>query len=112
MKAQPGTMKTIKSEIKLDQEEFNSMPGREVIEKYMGDMPVSTKYVDVTDRDYWQNNHDTLVFEIDGEDMYRFGGKSIAESIQAVIALTQEAGADEVHTELKGAKLIVRMWWD
>jgi len=98
-----------KAEVRLG-EAFNKMPGKEVVEKHLAGLPYGVAIVD-GDRSYWQNAEDTLVFQIDGGELYRFGG-NIIEAIASVWSMVYSTGADEVHTSQQGSKLTVRMWWD
>ena len=104
-------MKITKAEIRTDEEGYNDMPERKKIEELLEQIKDGKRIVDI-DKDYWQNTNDTLVFEIDCEELYRFGGKTIAETMQAINKFTYESKADEVETERKGAKIIYRYWWD
>ena len=103
-------MRTTKSELKLG-EAFNEMPGKEVIEKHLANFPYGMTIVD-TDRNYWQNAEDTLVVQFDGDELYRFGGKTIADTLIGLMNFTNQTRPDEVDTDQRGAKVTVRMWWD
>ncbi len=106
-------MKTKKSTIKLADIGFNEMPGRAVVEALLEKIPYGVEAVDFGEPEhYWHNAEDTLVVAIDGEELYRFGGKTIAEALMAVMELTHRTGADEVDTARVGSKVIIRMWWD
>lgn len=100
-----------KGELKATAEGFNEMPARAVIEELLGKIKHGMRLVD-TDKEYWANAEDTLVLEIDGDELYRFGGKVISETMVAVNNFINLTRPDEVHTITKGAKVVYRMWWD
>lgn len=103
-------MITKQTTIKLSQEEFNEMPGREVIEEILKEMDGVT-IVD-TDKLYWQNTEDTLVIEIDGSELFRFGGKTISDNMEKLTQLIHRTRPDELNSQTKGNKKILRLWWD
>lgn len=104
-------MKTTKAEIKLEWGGFNDMPGRLPVQRKLEKIAHGVKIVD-TDKKYWQNTYDTLVFQLDGAEVSRFGALEISESLEALAQLIHETRPDEVYTETKGSKKIYRLWWD
>ena len=105
-------MKTVKAEIRIGEEGFNDMPSKAVIEALLEKIEYGLKIIDLPDKSYWQNCRDTIVFQIDGDEVNRFGGKAIADTIFATNQLIAMSHPDELHNERKGAKVIYRLWWD
>lgn len=104
-------MKTTKANIELDWRGFNDMPGRLAVQRKLEKIAWGLKIVD-TDRIYWKNENDTLVFQIDSAEIYRFGEKEISESLEAIAMLIAQTKPDEVDTVTHGAKKTYRLWWD
>lgn len=100
-----------KAELKATEEGFNEMPGRATLERLLGKIKYGARIVD-TDQQYWKNEEDTIVLEIDGDELYRFGGKAISEAMVAMNDFINTTRPDEVHTKTRGAKVVYRMWWD
>jgi len=100
-----------KAELKVTEDGFNEMPSRAVIETLLEPLKYGFRIVD-TDKDYWKNEQDTIVFEIDGNELYRYGGATIADTIIATNHFINMTHPDEVHTEKRGSKVVYRMWWD
>ena len=100
-----------KGEMKATVDGFNEMPSKAVLETLLEKIQYGFRIVD-TDKEYWANAEDTLVFEIDGEELYRFGGKTIADTLVAVGDFINKTRPDEVDTVQRGAKVVYRMWWD
>lgn len=69
------------------------------------------RYID-TDRDCWTNRPDTLVFELDCEDIARFGGRGVTDAIEQISDLIIASRPDEADRIRRGTKLIWRLWWD
>lgn len=95
MNIQPATLKI--------GEAYNNCPGREVIERELGELK-GWSYVD-TDREFWQNEPDTMVIEIPAESPPNV---PLEIGIFAV-----DYGADEMHRmKADNGNQIVRLWWD
>ena len=95
-------MNYTKSTIKTDKEGFNCCPARRDIKNGLKDIS-SAKIVDVTDKEYWQNESDTLVVLVDNaNDALQLG------------QFAKNFDADEFNFEAvdNNNSFIVRLWWD
>lgn len=106
--------KTIKSELKLDQEEFNSMPGRAEVMEMLAPMINlnQIKLVDIAGEDWWANDYDTIVFAIDASEVWRLGEKAAVNFAMNMANLAKESRCDEFQEQTVGGKKVIRVWWD
>ena len=107
-------MKTVKSEIKLDEQGFNEMPGRESVEEALKRVfKEAHKPVDIIEGEsYWKNDHATLVIQIDEAEIWRFGEKESFGTAIALARMVQRMNVDEFDSIKVGGKTIIRFWWD
>jgi hypothetical protein len=88
--------KIVKSKCKLD--EFNFCPGKDIILKAPTPLNIVDAFED--EKDYLQNQSDTLVFEAPIGDTVGF------------MKFVAEAHCSEFEIEEIDGKKIIRMWWD
>jgi len=87
--------------------EFNSCPGREEIIRAIKRKGLAGRieYVDLPEKNYWQNNECTLVFKVKIPQRFETG-------IQ-IGQLAAELGADELNYGKENqTEYIIRFWWD
>lgn len=91
-------MQTIKSKIKIDKQGFNDCPSRQELEETLQKFKLWFEYVDVTDREYWKNENDTLVIKTNAD---------------TLLNILEVLSADEFqHAKDEDGKQIARFWWD
>lgn len=91
---------------------MNQFEGRDEVMKLLDPLHKEARYID-TDRPWWENKNDTLVFEIDWEDVMRYGADVVADTAHKVNTLIAEGNPDEFNTIRHGhGKTIYRLWWD
>lgn len=103
------------SEIKLEEQEFNNMDGREAVEKRLnGLIPEQIEYepVDLTYPSYWANKNDTLVISFNSKQIHKLGPKASMDFAVGLARLATEMHCDEFDTLTRGDRTIVRIWWD
>lgn len=106
-----------KAEIKLEEQQFNTMPGREKIEEllihHLGQNHISKfEIVDCQEFLFWENKNDTLVIAFKAEDIWRFGADASMHFAIKLAKFREECGADEFTTQQVGRQTIMRFWWD
>lgn len=107
-------MKTSKSVIKTEEQGFNEMPARAEIEKLLAEHlnERAYRFVDV-DKEYWINANDTMVIEIDGNEVWRFGASRVLDNMVGLATLVRKMKVDEFDTiPMRGEKMVIRFWWD
>ena len=61
---------------------------------------------------YWKNENDTLVIEIDPEETWRFGAENVMRFALNLANFVREIQCDEFHEQKNGRKTLLRFWWD
>ena len=105
--------KITKSTIKIDEQDFNSCPGREVIVREIAKAGLDQylTYVDINPEfaKYWENDEATLVAEVTFPENPT--KKDMAKALE-IGSLARDFGADEYINRVVNGRHIIRMWWD
>ena len=95
-------MKITQSELKTDQGGFNSLKPRHKIVEAIDKYELELVFVD-TDKTYWRNENDTMVFYIQKGKMVEFA--------QFIVEINPDEFQVTRSNELR-IKETVRLWWD
>lgn len=102
--------------LKTSEEGYNDMPPRKelyaLLQKHFVQGALSLyRFTDAREQ-FWQNNEDTLVINVDVEDAMRYGATTVSKLMKGLSDFREESRCDECQIRQRGGKLTIRFWWD